>query len=478
MAFILLGLQGDVNNWDSNMTANILDLKGSTLALNYKGSEVRGNKTYISVEAVISRGSTTLARNNIVLVLQHFGEARTNDSNWFSAIFAGFRDMFTSGDYLGLDFSGVTVGSWKPLTLFSREYIDVPQKNFEVSSKNQTKNININASGEWSCSTNVDWIQLSSDGKSLNITVSENIIKKDREAVITLSLSSNPSVNKKLQITQLNTIVDTQLLASFSSATYDKELYNKDGSAVNIGDYTGWKIAYSDQRGKWSEETDFWYQIYENETSNDIVIAFRGTPALSANPAVWGNWIETLTLIAAGSTQMSVHIQNAYVKNEVENGKIGEYLTKNRNVYITGHSLGGHLAIMSYMYIQQAGYDSVVKHVETFNAVGVGAIDFRNINQIGSSKIIQNYTCCDVATWASEARGLKYVGTRKLFMLDKNNKIIDGITGMNEIHTHSNEKTVMVFANPYIKFKNPFDELQTGIDAHKYECFNPLKIQI
>jgi hypothetical protein len=93
------------------MTANILDLKGSTLALNYKGSEVRGNKTYISVEAVISRGSTSLARNNIVLVLQHFGEARTNDSNWFSAIFAGFRDMFTSGDYLGLDFSGITVAS-------------------------------------------------------------------------------------------------------------------------------------------------------------------------------------------------------------------------------------------------------------------------------------------------------------------------------------------------------------------------------
>jgi hypothetical protein len=109
MAFVLFGLQGGIENWGANLTTDLMDLKDSDLALKYIGSEAKDNKTYISVDAEITRGGVTLMQDRITLMLQHFGDAPAAGGNWFTAFFDGMKSMFTAGDYLGVDLSGQTV---------------------------------------------------------------------------------------------------------------------------------------------------------------------------------------------------------------------------------------------------------------------------------------------------------------------------------------------------------------------------------
>jgi hypothetical protein len=382
--------------------------------------------------------------------------------------------MFTSGDYLGLDFSGVTVGAWKPLNLYSRNYINVTSGNIDVSSKSQTKNIVIDSSGDWSFSTNADWIQLSSDGKSLNIQINENRVKENREAIITLSLKSKPNITKQVKISQLKTVVDTQLLAAFANASYNEPLYvNAEPNAtVIVGEYTGWKLKYAHKEGVDDPyKSDFWYQIYEHEESNSVVISFRGTAPIEPNIKIADNWLETFMLIANGPLQKSNHPQDINVKNEIIKGKntedknsaIRECLESNKSIYITGHSLGGHLAVMAYILMQDEGFENNVVRVETFNAVGIAKNDYKQFNGNGE-KVIQNYTCCDIATWASNAFSLKYVGTRNMFDIRDSN---------NEVHRHSNERSVTGFLlSPVISsLVEPTQELSIGIGSHKLEKF-------
>lgn len=110
----------------------------------------------------------------------------------------------------------------------------------------------------------------------------------------------------------------------------------------------------------WKHPLDgFWYQIYEK--GNDVVIAFRGTPEPSLSSL--GDWVTTVGMIATG-----VHPQWSDLLQEIGNQKGGiyPYLTKGKNIYITGHSLGGHLAVVAYTIINLEGialYDFVCASV-------------------------------------------------------------------------------------------------------------------
>jgi hypothetical protein len=77
-----------------------------------------------------------------------------------------------------------------------------------------------------------------------------------------------------------------------------------------------------------------------------------------------------------------------------------------KNVYITGHSLGGHLSMDLYrQIIAQNNNYSVIK-AETFNPVGMGS----NVSFGELGRLFHNQTCCDVAKKASEFMGLQYPG--------------------------------------------------------------------
>lgn len=285
------------------------------------------------------------------------------------------------------------------------------------------------------------------------------------------------------EVTLMN--IDFRLLASFSKATYDVNLYGATDKYVSIGgNRSQWRLVYAKKEGEWSSHTDFWYQIYVN--GNNAVIAFRGTPAISIKPAVWGNWIETLSLIFYGD-----HPQDKRVREEVAKGGIHNYLgTGIRNIYITGHSLGGHLAMICYKEIldkNNGKYEYLVNRVETFNAVGITKNNADFIKTKGNiNKIIQHYTCCDIATWASETLG-KYrkpngydiikgdLSDKLYFVGEKKQKIIQ--------HIHSKEAGKMTlidwFTEPITSWtKNRLDEAAIGIDAHAIEHFNPMVVQI
>ena len=136
-----------------------------------------------------------------------------------------------------------------------------------------------------------------------------------------------------------------------------------------------------------------------------------------------------------------------------------------KGIYLTGHSLGGHLAVVAYSSICDMGKECLVERVETFNAVGISNSDNAKIKC--SNKIVQNYTCCDVARWACLTNGLYYPGiSPKLQIkvnLDKNKS--EHQDARTDYHTLLNYISPLLAQ--YInatKSKNKVDDVLTIID--------------
>jgi len=123
--------------------------------------------------------------------------------------------------------------------------------------------------------------------------------------------------------------------------------------------------------------------------------------------------------------------------------------------------------------IHDSGYGHLVKRVETFNAVGVDEIYIKSIDE---KKVVRNYTCCDIATWASETSPiLKCVGEPRMLNL-----------GMgDETHIHSIERE----AKQWWEWLNipgmiarltaeQTNELIIGIYAHALDNFNLVQVKI
>jgi len=271
--------------------------------------------------------------------------------------------------------------------------------------------------------------------------------------------------------------IDTKLLASFSKAAYDEVLYKDDiphgGVDVSIAGYSGWKLAHKHKQGVAPVYSGFWYLIFEK--GNDIVVAFRGTPPpeiewnlIPPGPGIAnvGDWVNTLVMVALGK-----HMQDFNVESEIR-GRIGDFLKAGRNVYITGHSLGGYLAVMASESIRENDeYGHLVKRVETFNAVGVST--FKNVDE---SKIVRNYTCCDIATWVSEFNpALKCVGEPRMLNLGS----------VDENHRHADEydsKQWWEWVNipemiGELAAEKAYD-LYIGVMAHAMDKFKPIEVKI
>ena len=308
--------------------------------------------------------------------------------------------------------------------------------------------------------------------ESDNVLVSMALIKKSRTERVPIlgtmlegwyiddisPVTDTKSATNVYEITELSSYVvekvDRMLLASFADAAYSRDLYGlpekEGGHYVSIGGVNGpyrkWRLVYSHQKnGGWLSRqnedgqegvvkvTDLLYLVFER--GDTIVIAFRGTPPpfpLPENASAIHNWVETIGLIVSGE-----HYHDSMVYQEVTSGKIRELVKKGsgKKVYITGHSLGGHLALLAYSYIiRDDTLDAnLIEQVQVFNALGIKEDDASLVQRSGySERIVLNYTCCDIATLTSQFCGLSYVGAHNVKQETKNAK--------GETHNHITDK--------------------------------------
>ena len=280
---------------------------------------------------------------------------------------------------------------------------------------------------------------------------------------------------------RIDDTVPTRMMVSFSAAAYDNNMYRPYTFPVQMScsdsewSDSEWKLVWSCQLKIWdSKVTDFWYQIYENDKA--IAIAFRGTPDPDLNTI--NNWLETLTLIFG-----NIHPQDAIVRNEVVKGTISKYLNiakeTNKTVFLTGHSTGGYLAMIAYLQIQECGYDQLVGKIETFNSVGLQKKDADLLNKKGKKKIRQWYTCCDIATWASQSTIL---GLTKLYYPTSERIRVDLCTIIpTHIHSTTQESDLLIDLIKNLQTNQPLIDITAiinGIIAHGYVNFPYCKIRI
>jgi hypothetical protein len=195
--------------------------------------------------------------------------------------------------------------------------------------------------------------------------------------------------------------VTEELLIAFAKAAYDSNLFLASTPInVTVGNGTvhqGWRLIHAIRgggRNRWHD--GFTYLVFER--GKDTVIAFRGT-----NSSYLLDLTDSQTLLITG-----IHQQHSDVKLEVQDGAIANIIWEDRNIFITGHSLGGNLAVMAYYEILNAPTDRTgfsakqyanrIVRIETFNAVGVSQSVANNIRRNGNPNIIiHHYYCCDFA---------------------------------------------------------------------------------
>jgi len=273
---------------------------------------------------------------------------------------------------------------------------------------------------------------------------------------------------------KINDLVPTDVMASFAKASYNDNLYRLQSFPIKVPcSNSEWELSYSHQAKNWDPKaSDFWYQIYESDKA--IVIAFRGTPIPFKEGTTLDHWWETLVLTLGNN-----HPQDKLVRDEVEKGEISEYLKKGKKIFLTGHSLGGHLAMIAYLHIQGCGYDYLVGKVETFNAVGIKKVDANLLEKNGVNKVRQWHTCCDIAKWGSE---VTIAGFGELYFPTTGGKRpIVKIKDKNPLHIcstpHFNEFLMELLLNQYKYLLNGADAIN-GILAHGIDNFNLCEIEV
>jgi hypothetical protein len=110
-------------------------------------------------------------------------------------------------------------------------------------------------------------------------------------------------------------------------------------------------------------------QVLITETSNRILIAFRGSESIQ-------DWIEDSKFVRRNWNGISVHEGFSDALEEVF-PQLHDYLVKQtRPIIFCGHSLGGALAILAAWYARRNG--SIIEAVYTFGQPRVGDHSFKN----------------------------------------------------------------------------------------------------
>jgi hypothetical protein len=167
-----------------------------------------------------------------------------------------------------------------------------------------------------------------------------------------------------------------------------------------------WEL-YSAATYDYSDAKDFRYMIFTR--GNDVMLIFRGMKFNKNFPNVVSYFSKNI--VPKGEFD---NAQAAAVYNLVHSEVLLPYLTDpSKNIYITGHSMGGYLGIFAYKYILGSGivHPDRLSRVDAFNPVGFSSGRVNDINRIENSKIFVHQTCCDLAKQWSVFQGMRWPGT-------------------------------------------------------------------
>ena len=211
-------------------------------------------------------------------------------------------------------------------------------------------------------------------------------------------------------------VVDDNDLAFFSNKAYADMSALKKGDYLEDGGYFDWQYecTYHDV------ETNFSCTVFYKE--NNVVFAFRGTifpGGYQSNVDLdWGNTFGYL--LNSSNITNGVHEQNTPLQkflSEYPLNTYREYMydeTNDHKIYFTGHSLGGWLALAGYDYVIDTYPLQVhkIERVVTFNPIGLSNASTTRINNYIENKdnVINFYSCCDIARWASDGKGFSFPG--------------------------------------------------------------------
>ena len=113
-----------------------------------------------------------------------------------------------------------------------------------------------------------------------------------------------------------------------------------------------------------NDKSGYYAAAFLNIKTNDIIIANRGTETEG-----WEN--KKRDLIAADTGFVFGEMRKQFA----DGIKYYNHITANykaKNIYLTGHSLGGGIAALQFLYYYNS--DNYLKEIRTFEAPGVGMI--------------------------------------------------------------------------------------------------------
>ena len=166
-----------------------------------------------------------------------------------------------------------------------------------------------------------------------------------------------------------------------SEDSYDKEFFNR------------WKLIDWKKEKYGSLITSLYSDVMVFENGNSVVISYRGTDQKPLE------FVKDLNILYNDSDTP----QKA--KEQIEEILTSDYF-KNKNIYITGHSLGGYQAYYAFLKAKEISND-LIKFVLNFNGPGISAIDLKSYKQLEQYKTM-------VKAYSTDSGNL-------------NNKIVNGI---------------------------------------------------
>jgi hypothetical protein len=232
IAFLFFGFQGKPENWANNFTIDMLRLDNSTLKLHYVGSEKKEDKTYVLVQAVISKDGKAIVSKTISFLIQHFEAQETitnnNSSDLVSKVYNQLQRLFVSGDYLTFDVKNENSGQINSKSVEDADntnqideddkikqlYIHASSNIVTLGREQNRHQLSIDASGNWKCKVIMDdagilpppkWILVGTKDDLINISCQENNYKELRRARIKVQLVDNPEIVIYIKVQQMGT---------------------------------------------------------------------------------------------------------------------------------------------------------------------------------------------------------------------------------------------------------------------------------
>lgn len=163
------------------------------------------------------------------------------------------------------------------------------------------------------------------------------------------------------------------------------------GDYASPSELKGWKTVQYEVNSEESSKSGFCAATFKK--GDNIVIAFKGADYAR----FFDNWKHLIPI--------QEHPRDKYAAKYINELKNAEYINENSKIYITGYSLGGHIAIYATGVLMSIDnlQDKFIKTV-TFNPLGLGHVDVENefirynLSKLPENKLVNYRICGDVVS--------------------------------------------------------------------------------